>query len=103
MEVAPHRAVAAHGRASYTGRPRAPASARRASRSYLDRGTPVAKRESNAVVPTQPKGNAMKQFFAVVLISLLAASPVFAQVDNHAKAKKGAILGGALGALAGAV
>jgi outer membrane protein OmpA-like peptidoglycan-associated protein len=45
----------------------------------------------------------MKQLLAVVLISLLAAMPVFAQVDDHAKAKKGAVIGGTLGALAGAV
>jgi outer membrane protein OmpA-like peptidoglycan-associated protein len=45
----------------------------------------------------------MKQLIAVVLITLLAAVPAFAQVDDHAKAKKGAIIGGTLGALAGAV
>ncbi|MCU1350139.1 MAG: hypothetical protein JWO56_3169 [Acidobacteria bacterium] len=47
----------------------------------------------------------MKSLIAILMVTLLviSASPVFAQVDNHAKAKKGAIIGGTLGALAGAV
>jgi outer membrane protein OmpA-like peptidoglycan-associated protein len=45
----------------------------------------------------------MKKMFATLLTLLLTAAPVFAQVDEHAKAKKGAIIGGLAGAIAGAV
>jgi len=46
----------------------------------------------------------MKKYIAMLLTVLLAALPTFAQtVDNHAKAKKGAVLGGVAGAIAGAV
>jgi outer membrane protein OmpA-like peptidoglycan-associated protein len=46
----------------------------------------------------------MKQYIATLLMVLLAAVPVFAQtVDDHAKAKKGAVIGGVAGAIAGAV
>jgi len=46
----------------------------------------------------------MKKYIAVLLTMLLAALPTFAQtVDEHAKAKKGAVIGGVAGAIAGAV
>jgi outer membrane protein OmpA-like peptidoglycan-associated protein len=45
----------------------------------------------------------MKKLIATILTALLA-SPMFAQtVDDHAKAKKGAVLGGVAGVIAGAV
>jgi outer membrane protein OmpA-like peptidoglycan-associated protein len=44
----------------------------------------------------------MKKLMAT-LLTLLLASPVFAQVDEHAKAKKGAIIGGVAGAIAGTI
>src|ERR1041385_7031356 len=45
----------------------------------------------------------MKKLIATILTALLA-SPMFAQtVDDHAKAKKGAVLGGVAGAIAGAI
>jgi outer membrane protein OmpA-like peptidoglycan-associated protein len=45
----------------------------------------------------------MKQFVASLLIALMATT-AFAQVPNsHAKAKKGAIIGGITGAIAGAI
>lgn len=45
----------------------------------------------------------MKKTFAVLLTVLLSV-PLFAQTtDDHAKAKKGAVLGGVAGAIAGAV
>jgi len=47
----------------------------------------------------------MKSLIATLMITLIAlsAAPAFAQVDDHAKTKRGAVIGGALGALAGAV
>jgi outer membrane protein OmpA-like peptidoglycan-associated protein len=46
----------------------------------------------------------MKKFFASLLTVLLLATPGFAQtVDEHAKAKKGAMIGAAAGAVVGAV
>jgi outer membrane protein OmpA-like peptidoglycan-associated protein len=45
----------------------------------------------------------MKQFIASILIMLLAAPFAFAQTDNHAKAKKGAAIGGVAGAIVGGV
>jgi len=45
----------------------------------------------------------MKQFFASILVVLLAVPAAFAQVDNHAKTKKGAVIGGAAGAVLGGV
>ena len=44
----------------------------------------------------------MKKLLATVLTVLLAV-PVFAQTDDHAKTKKGAVIGGTLGAVVGAV
>jgi outer membrane protein OmpA-like peptidoglycan-associated protein len=45
----------------------------------------------------------MRKIFAV-LLTVLLASPMFAQtVDDHAKAKKGAVIGGIAGAIAGSV
>jgi outer membrane protein OmpA-like peptidoglycan-associated protein len=45
----------------------------------------------------------MKKLIAMILTALLAA-PVFAQTDDdHAKAKKGAVIGGVAGAIAGAI
>jgi outer membrane protein OmpA-like peptidoglycan-associated protein len=43
----------------------------------------------------------MKKLIAITLVALLT-TPVFAQ-DNHAKAKKGAVIGGVAGAIAGAI
>lgn len=45
----------------------------------------------------------MKKYLASLLTVLLVAAPSFAQVDEHAKAKKGAIIGGVTGAIVGAV
>ena len=46
----------------------------------------------------------MRKYIATLLTVFLAAVPVFAQaVDDHAKAKKGAVIGGVAGAIAGAV
>ena len=46
----------------------------------------------------------MRKYIAMILTVLLAALPTFAQtVDDHAKAKKGAVIGGVAGAIAGAV
>jgi len=46
----------------------------------------------------------MKKYISTLLMVLLAAVPVFAQtVDDHSKAKKGAVAGGIAGAIAGAV
>jgi|SRR5436190_4667437 len=46
----------------------------------------------------------MKKYISTFLMVMLAAVPVFAQtVDDHAKAKKGAVIGGVAGAIAGAV
>src|ERR1700736_5338865 len=49
-------------------------------------------------------GQKMKKYIATLLTVLLTAAPLLAQtVDNHAKAKKGAVIGGVAGAIAGAV
>ncbi|HSP17366.1 MAG TPA: OmpA family protein [Thermoanaerobaculia bacterium] len=45
----------------------------------------------------------MKQFIASILVLLLVAPVAFAQTDNHAKAKKGAAVGGVAGAIVGGV
>ena len=46
----------------------------------------------------------MKKYIATLLTVLLATAPVFAQTtDEHAKSKKGAVIGGVAGAIAGAV
>jgi len=45
----------------------------------------------------------MKQLMAATLTVLLLATTAFAQVDDHAKAKRGAIIGGIAGAIAGGV
>ena len=46
----------------------------------------------------------MKKYISTFLMVMLAAVPVFAQtVDDHAKAKNGAVIGGVAGAIAGAV
>lgn len=45
----------------------------------------------------------MKKYLASLLTVLLVATPSFAQVDDHAKAKKGAIIGGVAGTIVGAV
>jgi outer membrane protein OmpA-like peptidoglycan-associated protein len=45
----------------------------------------------------------MKKYLASLLTTLLVAAPSFAQVDEHAKAKKGAVIGAVSGAIVGAV
>jgi outer membrane protein OmpA-like peptidoglycan-associated protein len=45
----------------------------------------------------------MKKLLASTLTVLLFAATAFAQTDDHAKAKKGAIIGGIAGAIAGGV
>ena len=45
----------------------------------------------------------MKKYLASLLTALLVATPSFAQVDPHAKAKKGAVIGAVSGAIVGAV
>src|SRR5437773_6854990 len=45
----------------------------------------------------------MKKFIATVLTALLATAGFAQTVDNHAKAKKGAVIGGVAGAVAGAI
>src|SRR5829696_3670097 len=44
----------------------------------------------------------MKKLIATLLITLMSTA-AFAQTDNHAKAKKGAVVGGVAGAIAGAI
>ena len=45
----------------------------------------------------------MKQFIAMILVALIAVPAAFAQTDNHAKTKKGAVIGGVAGAIVGGV
>lgn len=45
----------------------------------------------------------MKQLIAAILVALLAAPMAFAQVDEHAKTKRGAVIGGVAGAIVGGV
>ena len=45
----------------------------------------------------------MKQFIASILVLLFVVPAAFAQVDNHAKAKRGAAIGGVAGAIVGGV
>ena len=45
----------------------------------------------------------MKQFIATILVLMLAVPAAFAQVDNHAKTKRGAAIGGVAGAIVGGV
>lgn len=45
----------------------------------------------------------MKRQIASLLTVLMVASTAFAQVDDHQKAKRGAVIGGVIGAIAGGV
>jgi outer membrane protein OmpA-like peptidoglycan-associated protein len=45
----------------------------------------------------------MNKFIASILVLLLVAPGAFAQTDNHAKTKKGAVIGGVAGAIVGGV
>lgn len=45
----------------------------------------------------------MRKTLATLLTMLLCSAPLYAQTDDHAKAKKGAVIGGVAGAIAGAV
>ena len=45
----------------------------------------------------------MKQFIASILVLLFVVPGAFAQVDNHAKTKRGAAIGGIAGAIVGGV
>src|SRR3954454_1581886 len=45
----------------------------------------------------------MKKTLAALLTMFLCSAPLFAQTDDHAKAKKGAVIGGVAGAIAGAI
>jgi outer membrane protein OmpA-like peptidoglycan-associated protein len=45
----------------------------------------------------------MRKFIASILTFLLVSTAALAQVDEHAKAKKGAVIGGVAGAVAGAI
>ncbi len=45
----------------------------------------------------------MKQFIASILALMLVVPAAFAQVDDHAKTKKGAVIGGVAGAIVGGV
>ena len=45
----------------------------------------------------------MKQFIASILVLMLAAPAAFAQTDNHAKTKRGVVIGGVAGAIVGGV
>ena len=65
---------------------------------YFNDGTSVATKSHK---PNGRNEN-MKKFIATIL-SVFLAVPLFAQVDQHAKTKKGAIIGGVAGAIAGAV
>src|SRR5947209_3219267 len=60
-------------------------------------------RHFRLVAPTlrrqkQHQGGNMKKLLASTLTVLLFATTAFAQVDDHAKAKKGAVIGGIAGA-----
>ena len=66
--------------------------------SYLYDGTPVAKETANY------KGDNMRKYTATLMAVIFAAAPLFAQtVDDHARAKRGAVLGGIAGAIAGSI
>lgn len=45
----------------------------------------------------------MRQFIASILVLMFVVPAAFAQVDNHAKAKRGAAIGGVAGAIVGGV
>jgi outer membrane protein OmpA-like peptidoglycan-associated protein len=45
----------------------------------------------------------MKHFITSILVLMLVVPAAFAQVDNHAKTKKGAVVGGVAGAIVGGV
>jgi outer membrane protein OmpA-like peptidoglycan-associated protein len=45
----------------------------------------------------------MKKTLATLLTVLITTVPLFAQTDDHAKTKKGAVIGGVAGAIAGAI
>lgn len=45
----------------------------------------------------------MRKTLATLLTIVLCSAPLYAQTDDHAKAKKGAVIGGLAGAIAGAV
>lgn len=45
----------------------------------------------------------MKKTLAALMTMLLCSAPLYAQTDDHAKAKKGAVIGGVAGAIAGAI
>ncbi|MGZ8832425.1 MAG: OmpA family protein [Thermoanaerobaculia bacterium] len=45
----------------------------------------------------------MKQLITSILVLLLVSPAAFAQVDDHGKAKKGAVIGGVAGAIVGGV
>src|SRR5436309_10718240 len=51
----------------------------------------------------QPQEVHMKRSLIALLTMLLTAAPLFAQTDDHARTKKGAVIGGIAGAIAGAI
>src|SRR6266516_2400430 len=50
-----------------------------------------------------PRRSKMKRSLIALLTMLLTAATLFAQNDDHAKTKKGAVIGGIAGAIAGAI
>ena len=53
--------------------------------------------------PVRFREDLMKQLTASILVLLLVTPAAFAQVDDHGKAKKGAVIGGVAGAIVGGV
>ena len=53
--------------------------------------------------PARLREELMKQLITSILVLLLVTPAAFAQVDDHGKAKKGAVVGGVAGAIVGGV
>src|SRR5438046_2180687 len=58
---------------------------------------------AQAAKELEPGEERMKKLMATMLTALLATAGLAQAVDDHAKAKKGAVVGGVAGAIAGAI